>query len=138
MFFGGALIVGGWEVVEWGRINLGPAAFVSSSSQDFSQSKFWHVVTTGYVYVLILWVIAVIALIFANKNHIVYRKKTLYTVCVNPYGFPYQQSHRKKGFFCCRLCENYWITYCTHVASHANKVDEIVDVMTSIKIFNSI
>ena len=137
MFFGGALIVGGWEVVEWGRINLGPAEIVSSSSQDFSQTKFWHVVTTGHIYVLFLWVIAVIALIFANKNHLVYRKKLFIQFAWIHTG-SLINTHIKKRVFCCRLCENYWITYCTHVASHANRVDEIVDVMTSIKIFNLI
>ena len=39
----------------------------------------------------------------------------------------------KKKFFCCRLCKNYWITYCTHMTSHAIWVDKIADVMISIK-----
>ena len=46
------------------------------------------------------------ALIFSNKNHGHYglQKKTLY---------------RKKLVFCSRLCKSYWVTYCTHVTSHA-------------------
>ena len=64
MFFGGALIVGGWGVVGWGRKSyLGPAEIASFSSRDFSRSNkhdtFWHVVSTGYFYVLFLWAVAV-------------------------------------------------------------------------------
>ena len=64
MFFGGALIVGGWGVVVWGRKSyLGPAEIASFSNRDFSRSNkhdtFWHVVSTGYFYVLFLWAIAV-------------------------------------------------------------------------------
>ena len=64
MFFGSALIVGGRGVVRWGgKSYLVPAEIASFSSQDFGQNKkyviFWHVVATGYFYVLFLWVIAV-------------------------------------------------------------------------------
>ena len=64
MFFGGALIVGGWAVVGYGRKSyLGPAEIASFSSfRDFSWSNkhdsFWQVISTGYFYVLMLWVIA--------------------------------------------------------------------------------
>ena len=64
MFFGGTLIVDRWGVVGWGRKSyLGLAESASLSSLGFSQSnkhdKFWHVVSTGYFYVLFLWPIAV-------------------------------------------------------------------------------
>ena len=39
-------------------------------------------------------------------------------------------------FFCCRLCKNYWITYCTHMTSYVIYEDEIADVMISIKKIN--
>ena len=42
----------------------------------------------------------------------------------------------RKSFFCCRLCKNYWITYCTDMTSHAIWVDEIADVIISIKRIN--
>ena len=63
MFFGGAWIVGGRGVVEWGRKSyLGPAEIASFSSRDFSwrnkHGTFWHV-STGYFYVLFLSTIAV-------------------------------------------------------------------------------
>ena len=64
MFFGGALIVGGWGVVGWGRKSyLGPAEIASFSSRNLSRSNkcdtFWHVVSTGYFCVLFLWAVAV-------------------------------------------------------------------------------
>ena len=36
-------------------------------------------------------------------------------------------------FFSCRLCKNYWITYCTHMKSHVIWADKKADVMISIK-----
>ena len=36
-------------------------------------------------------------------------------------------------FFFCRLCKNYWITYYTLMTSHVIWVDEIPDVMISMK-----
>ena len=65
LFFDGALIVGGWRVVGWGRKSyLGPAKMAPFFfSRDFSRSNkhdtFWHVVLTGYFYVLFLLAIAV-------------------------------------------------------------------------------
>ena len=50
------------------------------------------------------------ALIFSNKIHDLQKKKL------------------EKKFFYCRLCKNYWITYCTHMMSHEIWVDEIADV----------
>ena len=61
------------------------------------------------------------ALIFSNKNHGLQKKTS-----------------EKKPFFYCWLCKNYWITYCTHITSHAVWVDEIADVMMSIKKINKI
>ena len=63
LFFGGALIVGGWGVVGCSRKSyLGPAETASFSRRDFSWSNkhdtFWHVVSTGYFYILYLWAIA--------------------------------------------------------------------------------
>ena len=49
-------------------------------------------------------------LIFSNKIHDLQKKKL------------------EKKFFYCRLCKNYWITYCTHIMSHEIWVDEITDV----------
>ena len=57
-------------------------------------------------------------LFFSNMNHGL-QKKTLY-----------------RKFFYCRLCKNHWITYCTHMKSHLIGVDEIADVMVSIKNIN--
>ena len=62
--FGRCLIVGGWWVVGWHRKSYQePAEIASFSSRDFSQSykldTFWHVISTGYFYVLFLWAIAV-------------------------------------------------------------------------------
>ena len=64
LFFGGALIVHWWEVVERGRKSyLGPVEIPSFSSRDFSRSNrydtFWYVISTRYFYVLFLWTIAV-------------------------------------------------------------------------------
>ena len=57
LFFGGALIVGGWPQMRWGRKSylIRLPKIVSFSSQDFSRSNkhdpFSHVVSTGYLYV---------------------------------------------------------------------------------------
>ena len=64
LFFGGALFVGGWGVVRWGRKSyLGPAEIASFFSRDFSRrnkhDKFWRVVLTGYFYLLFSWAIFV-------------------------------------------------------------------------------
>ena len=64
MFFGGAWIVGGKLVVGWGRKSyLGLAEITSFSSRDFSRRNkhdtFWHVLSTGYFYILFLSTIAV-------------------------------------------------------------------------------
>ena len=64
MFFGSALILGGWGVVGWGRgSHLGPAEITSFSNWDFSQSNkhdtFWHFAWTRYFYILFSWAIAV-------------------------------------------------------------------------------
>ena len=65
LFFGGALIVGGWDQVRWGRKSylIRLPKIVSFSSQDFSRSNkldpFSHVVSTGYLYVSVLRAIAV-------------------------------------------------------------------------------
>ena len=64
LFFSGALIVSGWGVVACGRKPyLGPAETKPLSSQDFCQTnkhdKFWHVASTGYLWVLFLWAVAV-------------------------------------------------------------------------------
>ena len=62
MFFGGASIFDEWGVVRWGQKVLFKASIISSS-QDFSPSNkhdtFWHVVSTGYFFVLFSWVISV-------------------------------------------------------------------------------
>ena len=42
----------------------------------------------------------------------------------------------RKSFFYCRLCKNYWITYFTDMTSHPFWVDEIADVIISIKKIN--
>ena len=64
MFFGVALLVGGWGVVGWGRKSyLRPAEISSFSSRDLSRrnkhDSFWLVVSTGYFYILFLWAIFV-------------------------------------------------------------------------------
>ena len=64
MFFGVALLVGGWGVVGWCRKSyLGPAEISSFSSRDLSRrnkhDSFWLVVSTGYFYILFLWAIVV-------------------------------------------------------------------------------
>ena len=64
MFFGVALLVGGWGVVGWGRkSHLRPAEISSFSSRDLSRrnkhDSFWLVVSTGYFYILFLWAIVV-------------------------------------------------------------------------------
>ena len=62
MFFGIALLVGGWGFVGWCvKSYLGPAEISSFSSRDLSRrnkhDSFWLVVSTGYFYILFLWVI---------------------------------------------------------------------------------
>ena len=64
LFFGGALIVGGLGVVGWDRKSyLKSAEIAYLSNRDFRRSNkhdtFWHVVSTGYFYVLFLWAIAI-------------------------------------------------------------------------------
>ena len=64
LFFVGALIVGVWGVVRWGRKSYVEAdEIVSFSCWNFSRSNqhdtFWHVVSTGYFYLLFLWAVAV-------------------------------------------------------------------------------
>ena len=64
MFFGVALLVGGWGVVGWDRKSyLGPAEMSSFSSRDLyrrnKHDSFWLVVSTGYFYILFLWAIVV-------------------------------------------------------------------------------
>ena len=64
LFFGGPWIVAGWCVVKWSRNSyLGPAEMTSISSRDISRRNrhdtLWHVVSTGYFYVLFLWAICV-------------------------------------------------------------------------------
>ena len=63
MFFGVALLVGGWRVVGWGRKSyLGPAEISSFSSRDLSRrnkhDSIW-LVSTRYFYILFLWAIVV-------------------------------------------------------------------------------
>ena len=63
MFFGVALLVGGWGVVGWGRKSyLGPAEISSFSSRDLSRrnkhDSIW-LVSTRYFYILFLWAIVV-------------------------------------------------------------------------------
>ena len=58
LIFGCALIVGGCGLVGWDRKSYsGPVEIASFLRRDFSQSNkydtFWHVVSTGYFYVLI-------------------------------------------------------------------------------------
>ena len=181
MFFGGALIVGGWGVVGWGiKSYLGPAGILSSSCRDFSRSNkhdtFWHVVWTGYFYVLFLWAIAVpdfcpleiyknlglplSSITFKVNSHAgnqyykyIYLFQTLWSMkwaffikihvkvfyiqiwlkCKTTLSFFLIKTmvYRKNSFwkknisfffffffFCCRLCKNYWITYCTRLTSH--------------------
>ena len=57
--FGGALIINGWGVERWGRTSyLGPAEIASFFQPESNKhDTFWHVVWTGYFYVL--WAIAV-------------------------------------------------------------------------------
>ena len=64
MFFGVALLVGGWRVVGWGRKSyLGPAEISSFSSRDLNRcnkhDSLWLVVSAGYIYILFLWAIIV-------------------------------------------------------------------------------
>ena len=64
MFFGVALLVGGWGAVGWCRKSyLGPAEISSFSSRDLNRrnkhDSFWLVVSTGYFYILFLWAIVV-------------------------------------------------------------------------------
>ena len=64
LFFGVALLVGGWGVVGWCRKSyLGPAEISSFSSWDLGHrnkhDSFWLVVWTGYFYILFLWAIVV-------------------------------------------------------------------------------
>ena len=59
MLFGVALIIGGWEVVQWGRKSyLGPAEIPSFSSRDLSwcneHDSFWLLISIGHFYVLFL------------------------------------------------------------------------------------
>ena len=58
-FFGVALLVSGWEVVDWGRKSyLGPAEISSFSRRDLCQrnmyDSFWLAGSTGYFYILFL------------------------------------------------------------------------------------
>ena len=157
MLFGGALIICGWGMVWWCRKSYsGPAEIASFSSEDFSQSNnhdtFWHVVSTGYFGILFLWAIAVYLFqILCSMKSVVLLKYTLrffifriyLTVKHCSYFFLIKTmvywekklSIEKKVFFC-RLCKNCWITCCTHMTSHAIWVDEITDVMISIKKIN--
>ena len=64
LFFGVALLVGGWVVVGWGRKSyLGPAEISFFSSRDLSRynkhDSFWFAVLNGYFYILFLWAIVV-------------------------------------------------------------------------------
>ena len=64
MLFGIALIISGWEVVQWGRKSyLGPAEIPSFSSRDLSwrneHDSFWLLISIGHFYVLFLWAIVV-------------------------------------------------------------------------------
>ena len=64
LFFGVALIVGGWGIMGWVRKSyLGPAEIASFSGRDLSRrskhNSLWLVVSTGYFYILFLWAIAV-------------------------------------------------------------------------------
>ena len=64
MFFGIALLVGGWGIVGRGRKSyLGPAEISSFSNLNLSwgnkHDSFWLVVSTGYFYILFSWAIVV-------------------------------------------------------------------------------
>ena len=115
---------------------------------------FWHVVTTGYFYVLFLWTISVLGFLLSTITFTVnsHADNHFYKyIC-----FKYYTRHvltkafyiqiwvsfeipllffliRTMFFFCCRLCKNYWITYCTHMTSHVISVDEIAGVIISVK-----
>ena len=76
-----------------------------------------HVKVLTKVFYIQIWFICETQLFFfSNKNHGV-QNKPLY---------------RKRGFFAVDS-ENYWITNCKHMTSHAIWADEITDVMISLK-----
>ena len=63
LFFGVALLIGGWGVVGWGKSYLVPAEISSFFSRDLSRrnkhDSFWFVELTGYFHILFLWAIVV-------------------------------------------------------------------------------
>ena len=64
MFFDGALIIGGWWMVECCRKSyIEPAEIAFFSSRNFSRNNkhdtFWQVLSTKYLYTLFLWAIAI-------------------------------------------------------------------------------
>ena len=75
---------------------------------------------TVEVFYMQIWFKCEIPLLFFQIKTMVYRKKLL----------------TEKNRFFCRLYKNYWITCCTHMMSHATRVDEITRIMISIKEVN--
>ena len=64
LFFGVALLAGGWRVVGYGRkFYLGPTQISSFSNRNFRQRNrhdlFWLVLSNEYFYILFLWVILI-------------------------------------------------------------------------------
>ena len=149
MFFVVTLIIGGWGVVRWGRKSyLGSTEIASFSCRDFSRrnNKIRHVVPTSYFY--FWWTIAISDFrpFKIYKNLSVSLSTNTFTVYSHgddhcyKYIYLFQILHSMKNFLKYMLRFFIFIrkmiyskNSCTHMRSHANWVNEKVDVMISVK-----
>ena len=158
-------VVGWFRKSYLGSAKIG-SFFCQDFNRSNDHDTFWHVVSTGYLHILFLWAIAVsnfcpleiyrnFSLLLSTitctvsshaDNHFyeyIHLFQILYSMKYFLHKFfifirtmAYGDRNYWKIIFGYRLCENYWVTYCTHITSHANWVDEIVDVMISTKKIN--
>ena len=132
MFFGGAWISGGWGAVGWGcKCYLGSAEIVSFSSRTFSHlNQIWLKCETLLLFFLIIF------------YYISFDQQSSEDVLKNVANFTGKHQHRCFPVKLAKLSRTYFLkstsgggfcTFCTHMTSRAIWVDEITNIMVTIK-----
>ena len=137
MFFGGAWIFGGWGAVGWGcKSYLGPAEIVSFSSRSFSYlNQIWFKCETRLLFFLNFITYHLIS----SRPQIFFKigiRKILLISQENICVLIIEQNSLLLLSFLKNTSGGCFCTYCTHMTSHAIWVDEIRDIIVSIKKIN--